>query len=99
MQFNSKMMPKSRKGTEMINIILWFVIGLFVLFVLLAMVTGKIRLFGQGTEQVGNETSARLCEKQGGVCQTVAACPEGKNMTVPAAGWIDCTVPSKCCKA
>ena len=92
------MTPKNKKGTEMIWIIIWMVLGLIVLILVLGMVTGKIRLFGQAGTELETGTKARLCSNLGGSCQSVASCAKGEFPT-PAAGWIDCPAPDRCCKA
>lgn len=93
------MMPKSKKGMEMIWIIIWMVLGLIILLVMLGMVTGKIRLFGKAGTEIETGTKARLCSEQGGNCFAGESCPDGTTaLTAPAAGWIDCPSPSRCCK-
>jgi hypothetical protein len=93
------MMMNTKKGTEMIWIIIWMVLGLIVLILVLGMVTGKIRLFGKAGTELEEGTKARICGNLGGNCQSVDSCGANREFTAPAAGWIDCPAPDKCCKA
>ena len=90
-------MAINKKGTEMIWIIVWLVLGLIVMFILLGIVTGKLRIFGETGHELEDKTLGRLCAEQGGACYD-GSCPgDAKDEPAPAAGWIDCPSPSICC--
>lgn len=90
-------MAFNKKGTEMIWIVIGLVLGLVVLLVSLALVTGKLQLFGKSTEELEQKTTARLCSEFGGACYAGGCASDTTEKPAPAAGWIDCPSPSNCC--
>ncbi|MEM4282206.1 MAG: hypothetical protein QXU88_00920 [Candidatus Woesearchaeota archaeon] len=85
-----------KKGAEAIWYIIALVIGLIVLVVLVALFTGKVKLFGKAGEEIEKGVRGNLCFEQG-FCEAGTACPPGSTaIPRPAAGWTDCT--GICCK-
>lgn len=67
-------------------IIIWLVIGLIILIVLIAMFTGKIKIFSGNIEGT--------CSQQGGICATQANCPADRPMKKLAMGC--CPIEGVC---
>ena len=86
------MLKKKAQGLSITTMIV-AVIGLIILVVIVAMLSGKLGAFGKGSEKIGN--IAKTCEYQGGtLAKEGEDCPDRAIASKDslAEGW-------KCCKS
>jgi hypothetical protein len=102
-------MTKSRKGMQAIEIIIFVVIALVVLFVVLWIfkdqIGGAFKVFTSTSTKVGEMVEGVRCETllKDKTCETpdsLGKCPESKKKVSPPTGkkWSDCTEPKICCE-
>ena len=98
-------MMKSRKGDISITTIIVAAVGLVVLIVLIAIFTGRIRLFGDTYDTSTTGVKGSTCNAQpgGGYCLSKTAttgCSSGRNLQDSPTGggtWIDYATSERCC--
>jgi len=91
------MYGKKAQGISL-NTIIIAAIALVVLIVLIAIFSGRIKIFSGSYDKSSQDTQGQVCNAQGGMCE-MPPCSSG-NAIYPAGGgsWIDCGIGQVCCR-